>query len=193
MGWSDRSGGRARARNIFSTIIDYSFEAYKVIIFSLKVCRVNIREVREGEVPGHWRGIYVLLVLGFPHSHPIYRNYNHPPTLSTQSLQPMNSLPIGPRTSPPLLMLSQQTFRLKIITSNAERCGYELIISAENNANLGRGLGSVLPSRQADGGMRLRLSDKRRGYQPGQGESKLADYSDVFTCGRHEAGRSKGR
>ncbi len=47
----------------------------------------------------------------------------------------MNSLPIGPRTSPPLtyLMLSRQTFRLKIITFLAENCGDELIISAENN------------------------------------------------------------
>ncbi len=49
----------------------------------------------------------------------------------------MNSLPIGPKPLPPLtsLMFSQQTFRLKIITFPAESCGYELIISAENNAN----------------------------------------------------------
>ncbi len=49
----------------------------------------------------------------------------------------MNSLPIGPRSSPLLtsLMLSQQTFRLKI-TFPAESCGYELIISAENNTSL---------------------------------------------------------
>ena len=57
----------------------------------------------------------------------------------TQSLQPMNSLPIGPRTSPPLtsLKLSQQTFRLKIITFPTESCVYiyELIISAGNNAS----------------------------------------------------------
>ncbi len=45
----------------------------------------------------------------------------------------MNSLPIGPRTSPPLtpLMLSRQTFRLKIITFPAESSGYELLISTK--------------------------------------------------------------
>ena len=32
-------------------------------------------------------------------------------------------------------MLSQQTFRLTRINFPAESCGYELIISAENNAN----------------------------------------------------------
>ena len=49
----------------------------------------------------------------------------------------MNSLPIGPRTSPPLISLtwSRQTIRLKIITFPAESCGDELIISAENNTN----------------------------------------------------------
>ncbi len=79
----------------------------------------------------------MLLVLGFPQPLLPTRNYHHPPTLPTQSLQPMNSLSIGPRTSPPLtsLMLSRQTFRLKIITFPAESCGYELIISSENNAN----------------------------------------------------------
>ena len=81
-------------------------------------------------------GIHVLLVLGFPPLPP-NRNYNRPPTLSTQSLQLKNSLPIGPRTSPPLtsLMLSQQTFRLKIIAFSSESCGDELIISAENNTS----------------------------------------------------------
>ena len=34
------------ARIIFSTILDYSFAAYKAIIFSLMACRLNIREVR---------------------------------------------------------------------------------------------------------------------------------------------------
>ena len=50
----------------------------------------------------------------------------------------MNSLPIGLRTPPPLiyLILSRQTFSLKIITFPAESCGYELIISAENNTSL---------------------------------------------------------
>ncbi len=44
----------ARARSIFSTIIDYSFAAYyNGIIFSPMVSRLNIREVRRGEVPGH--------------------------------------------------------------------------------------------------------------------------------------------
>ncbi len=49
----------------------------------------------------------------------------------------MNSLPIGPRTSPPLasLMLSRQTFRPEIIPFPAESGGYELTISAENNTN----------------------------------------------------------
>ena len=43
------------------------------------------------------------------------RNYHHPPT---QSLQPMNSLPISPGPSPPLtyLTMSQETPRLPIIT-----------------------------------------------------------------------------
>ncbi len=47
------------------------------------------------------------------------------------------SLPIVPRTPPLLtsLMLSLQTFRLKIITFPAESCGDELIIKAENNTN----------------------------------------------------------
>ncbi len=69
---------------------------------------------------------------------PPTRNYHHPPTLQTQSLQPMNSLHIGPRTSPPLtsLMLSRQTFRLKIITFPAESCGDKIIISTENYTNL---------------------------------------------------------
>ena len=68
---------------------------------------------------------------------PPTRNYHHTPTLPTHSLQPMNSLPIGLRTSPPLtsLMLSQQTFRLKKITFPAEGCGNELKTSAENNAS----------------------------------------------------------
>ena len=44
------------ARIIFSTLIDYSFAANKVIVFSLKVCRLNIREVRRGDFPGHWGG-----------------------------------------------------------------------------------------------------------------------------------------
>ena len=44
-----KMGERANnARIIFSTILDYSFAAYKTIIFSLKVCGLNIREVREG-------------------------------------------------------------------------------------------------------------------------------------------------
>ncbi len=75
-----------RARIIFSTY-DYSFVAYKVIIFSLMVS---------------W-------------------------------------LPIGPRTSPPLtsLMLSRQTFRLKIMTFPAESWGDELILSAETNTSHG--------------------------------------------------------
>ena len=137
------------ARIIFSTIIDYSLADYKVIIFSLKVCQPNIREVREGEVLGHWRREFMCFWYWvFPHS-------DHHATLTTQYLQPMNSLPIDPRNSPPLtsLMLSQQTLRLKIITFLAESCGDELIISTENNtnhvqprasrryANIGRGLG----------------------------------------------------
>ena len=66
----------------------------------------------------------------------------------TQYRKHMNSLPIGPRTSPPLtsLMLSRQTFRLKITTSLAESCGYELIISAEDNANPDGTLGKRAPS-----------------------------------------------
>ncbi len=88
----------------------------------------------------------MLLVLGFPPLPPT-RNYHHPPTLPTQSLQPMNSRPIGPRTSPPLtsLILSQQTFRLKITTFPAESCGDELIISAENNTNRRRRPAIQLP------------------------------------------------
>ncbi len=78
----------------------------------------------------------MLLVLGFPPLPPT-RNYHHPPTLPTQSLQTKKSLPIAPKTSPPLtsLLLSQQTFRLKIIAFSAEGCGDELIISAENNTS----------------------------------------------------------
>ncbi len=78
----------------------------------------------------------MLSVLGFPPLPPT-RKYHHFPTLPTQYLQPMNSLPIGSRTPPPLtsLMLSRQAFRLKIITLQAESCGYELIIGAEYNAN----------------------------------------------------------
>ena len=80
-------------------------------------------------------GIHVLSVLGFP---PLQstRNYHHPPTLPTQSLK--NSLPIGPRNSPltsTCLMLSQQTFRLKIIAFSAESCGDELKISVKNNTS----------------------------------------------------------
>ena len=79
---------------IFSTIIDHSFAAYKVIVFSLKVCRLNIKEVRESEVLGHWGGNSCVLVLGFCPLPPT-RNYHHPLTLPTQFLQTMNSLPIG--------------------------------------------------------------------------------------------------
>ncbi len=51
---------------IFSTIvIDYSFAAHKVIISSLKVCRLNIREVREDQVPGHWGGNSRAFGIGF--------------------------------------------------------------------------------------------------------------------------------
>ncbi len=46
--------GRKRAPIIFSTTIDYSYN--KIIIFSLKVCQLYIREVRGGEVQGHWGG-----------------------------------------------------------------------------------------------------------------------------------------
>ncbi len=42
-------------------------------------------------------GIHVLPVFSFP-----TQNFHHPPTLPTLSLQPMNSLPIGPGTPPPL-------------------------------------------------------------------------------------------
>ncbi len=77
----------------------------------------------------------------FPHH--TTQNYHHPLTLPTQSLQLMNSLPIGPRTPPPLtsLMLSRQIFRLKIITFLTESCGDELLISAENNTSHWRELG----------------------------------------------------
>ncbi len=63
----------------------------------------------------------------------------------TQYQKHVNSLHIGPRTSPPLtsLMLSRQTFKLKIITFLAKSCGSELIISAENNTNHMRTLGYV--------------------------------------------------
>ncbi len=53
------------ARIIFSTIIDYSFAAYKVIIFSLMVSQLNIREVREGEVQGHWGANSRAFSIGF--------------------------------------------------------------------------------------------------------------------------------
>ncbi len=83
-------------------------------------------------------GIHVLPVLGFPPLPPTW-DYQHPPTLPTQPLQPMNSLPIGPRTfpTPTSLMLSRQTFWLKIITFLAESYRDELIrvISAENNTS----------------------------------------------------------
>ncbi len=59
-------------------------------------------------------GIHVLLVLGFP---PPTQSYHHPPTLPTQSLQTMHSLPIG---LGPLSSMSQETLRLPIITSPAE-------------------------------------------------------------------------
>ncbi len=108
------SAPSSRARIIFSTIIDYSCAAYKAIIFSLKVSRHNIREIRGGEVLGPMgREFYVLSVSGLPPIPPT-RKYHHPATLLTQSLQPKNSLPNGPKTSPLLtsLMLSQKTFRL---------------------------------------------------------------------------------
>ncbi len=56
-------------RIIFSTIIDYSFAAYKVIIFSLKVLYIDLTLERSGEVTFRaiGEGIHLLLVLGFPH------------------------------------------------------------------------------------------------------------------------------
>ncbi len=51
----DRARRRPRGKLaciIFRTIIDYSFAAYKAIIFSLMVSRLNIREVRGGGVLG---------------------------------------------------------------------------------------------------------------------------------------------
>ncbi len=116
-------------RIIFSTITEYSFATYKVIIFSLKACWLNIREVRGGEVQDHWGGNSCAFGIGFSPLPPT-RNYHHPPSLPTQSLQPLNFLPIGPRTSPLLtsLMLSHQTYRLKIISFLAESCGCELIV-----------------------------------------------------------------
>ncbi len=119
---------------MFSTILDYSLAAYKAIILSLKVRRLYSREVRGGEVQGHWGGNSCAFVLGFP---PLPPTRNYIPTLPTESLQPMNSLPIGPRTSPSLtsLMSSRQTFRMKIIAFPAESCGDELKISAENNTS----------------------------------------------------------
>ncbi len=79
--------------------VGYSYAACKVIFFSLKVCRLNIREVRGGDVPNHWGGMLRAFGIGFS-STP-----THPPTLPTQSLQPKTSLPIGPGTSPHLTSL----------------------------------------------------------------------------------------
>ncbi len=71
----------AMARIIFCTIIDYSLAAYKVIIFSLKVWRLNIREVRGGDVPGHWGGNSYAFYIGFPPipTHPELPQPSNPP------------------------------------------------------------------------------------------------------------------
>ncbi len=61
---------RERTRIIFRTIIDYSFAAYRVMIFSLKDRQLNIRETRKVTFRANGEGIEVLSVLGFPHSHP---------------------------------------------------------------------------------------------------------------------------
>ena len=57
--------------------------------------------------------MFIQYVLVLPHPY-----HHHPPTLPTQSLQPVLSLPIGPGISTLLtsLTLSQKPLRLPIIT-----------------------------------------------------------------------------
>ncbi len=74
-----RAGG-PQAHIIFSTI-DYSIAAYKVIIFSLVVSRLNIREVRGSEVQGHWGGNSCAFGFGFSSTpdHPELPPPSNPP------------------------------------------------------------------------------------------------------------------
>ncbi len=82
------------------------FPAYKVIIGNLRAPDSMLERPAEVRLRAIGEGVHVLLVLGFPNPPPPTRNYHHHPTLPTQSLQLVHSLPLGSGPSSPLTSLT---------------------------------------------------------------------------------------
>ncbi len=98
----------------------YCFQPTKLLLAALGPPDSMLERQVEVRLRAIGERIHVLSVLDIPHSPPTW-NYCHPPTLPTQSLQPVHSLPIGPRYSPLLTSLTlSETLSLPIITFPAE-------------------------------------------------------------------------